>query len=168
VTVSVRPQGTGWQVSVDNHTECKRTALELAVADRIVSLGEVPAMEARTFTVSRDQGMSLRNFVRDHGQNFQQAVTSRQQALGASERGQISDLPNASVAASFLSQIAQEQNYGNNFIAPPGLDLSATVQQGGAVVLAWANDYSPVKSMYQFTPRRSHRYTLWRLPVTVQ
>jgi len=168
LSVSVRPQGSEWQVRVDNRTDRKLTALELAVAGRIMSLGEVPAMEARTFTASRDQGMPLRNFVRDHGQTFQQAVSSRQQALGASERGQISDLPNASVAASFLSQIGQDQNYGNNFIGPPGLDLSPMVQQGGAVVLAWADDYSPVKSMYLFSPRRSHRYTLWRVPVVIQ
>jgi hypothetical protein len=166
--VAVQPQGSGWQVNVDNRTDRKFGAIQLVVGDRIISLGEVPAMELRTFKVSRDQGMPLRNFVRDHGQNFQQAVTSRQRALGASERGQISDLANASVAASFLSQIAYEQTYGNYFVAPPGLDLSSLVQQGGAVLLAWADDYSPIKPMYQFTPRRSHRSTLWRVPVTIQ
>jgi hypothetical protein len=165
---NVQAQGTGWRISLDNRTDRKLTAVYLAVGDRIISLGEVPGAEARTFTTSPEQGILLRNFVREHGANFQQAVTSRQRALGTSERGQISDLPNASIAASFLSQILYEQNLGNNFIAPPGLDLSPVLQQGGAVLLAWADDFAPVKPMNQFTPRRNHRSTLWRVPVTIQ
>jgi hypothetical protein len=166
--VTAQPQGAGWQVNVDNRTDRRFTAIQLVVGDRIMSLGEVPAMESRTFNAARDQGVSLRNFVRDHGQNFSQAVNSRQRALGTSERGQISDLPNASVAASFLSQIGNEQTYGNYFVAPSGLDLTSLIQQGGAVLLAWADDYSPVKPMNLFSPRRSHRCTLWRVPIQIQ
>lgn len=165
--VTAQAQGSGWQVTVDNRTERKFSAVQLAVGDHIVSLGEIPSMEAKTFTVPRDQGVPLRSFVRDHGQNFQQAVTSRQRALGTSERGQIDDLANASMAASFLSQMAFDQNYGNNFVGSPGLDLSAVVQQGGAVLLAWADGYAPVKPMYQFNPRRAHHYTLWRVPISL-
>ena len=40
-----------------------------------------------------------------------------------------------------------------SFIAPPGLDLSAVVEHGNAVLLAWAADYSPVKPLRQFSPR---------------
>jgi len=36
------------------------------------------------------------------------------------------------------------------------------------VLFAWAADYSPVKPMYQFSPRRSHKDTLWRVAVNVQ
>jgi hypothetical protein len=54
------------------------------------------------------------------------------------------------------------------FIAPPGLDLSPLLARGNAVLLAWAPDYSPVKPMRQFTPRRSHQNTLWRVAVPVQ
>ncbi|HVV72735.1 MAG TPA: hypothetical protein VHI52_14770, partial [Verrucomicrobiae bacterium] len=165
--VSARSQGSGWSVNVDNRTERKLTSVQLAIEDRIIPLGEVPAMESRTFTVSREQGVPLRNYVRNSSQNFQQAVMSRQNALGRTERGQISDLPNASVAASFLSQVGLDQGYGNSFIAPPGLDLSPVVRHGGAVLLAFADDFSPVKPIYKFSPRRSHRSTLWRVPVTV-
>ena len=168
LNVTVTRQGDGWKVTVENHTDRKLTAVELVVGDRILSLGEVPAMETRAFTPAPDQAMPLRSFVRDHAQNFQQAVMSRQRALGSSERGQISDLPNASVAASFLSQLGADQNYGNGFIAPPGLDLSPVIRQGGAVLLAWADDFAPIKPINQFSPRRSHRYTLWRVPVTLQ
>jgi hypothetical protein len=54
-----------------------------------------------------------------------------------------------------------------SFIMPPGLDLSAAVEHGLAVVLAWDDGYSPAKPMFQFTPRRSHRDTLWRIAAEV-
>jgi hypothetical protein len=54
------------------------------------------------------------------------------------------------------------------FITPPGLDMSSVAGHGSAVLLAWAADYSPVKPLYQFSPRRSHRNTLWRVAVPVQ
>jgi hypothetical protein len=72
------------------------------------------------------------------------------------------------MAASFLAQTSGQPNVGRNFIEPPGLDLSMVVERGNAVLLAWAGDYSPVKPLYQFSPRRSHRNTLWRLAVPVQ
>jgi hypothetical protein len=54
------------------------------------------------------------------------------------------------------------------FITPPGLDLSAVAESGDAVLLAWAEDYAPVKPMRQFTPRRAQRNTLWRVAVPVK
>src|SRR5262249_36885279 len=146
---------------VDNRTEHKLSNLQLAVGEQIIPLGELPGSGIKTFKVSKDAAVPLRSFVRDHGANFQNVVTSRQRALGASESGQISDLPNSSMAACFLSQLAQPQGYGAYpyFVVPPGLDLSPALAQGTAVLLAWAGDYSPVKPMYQFSPRRSHRHT---------
>jgi len=166
--VTLRRQGASWSVNVDNRTERKLAAIQLVVEDRVIPLGEVPPLESRSFTVAKDQGLPLRNYVRNNAQNFQQAVQSRQSALGRSERGQISDLPNASMAASFLAQVGYDQNYGNAFVAPPGLDLSPVIRHGGAVLLAWADDFSPAKPIYQFTPRRSHRSTLWRVPLTIE
>ena len=34
------------------------------------------------------------------------------------------------------------------------------MEEGNAVLLAWAEDYAPVKPMRQFKPRRSDRNTL--------
>jgi hypothetical protein len=168
LTASVSPQGDGWQVRVENLTERKLTNMQVAIAARMVPLGDLPAGQSLTKAVKREDGIPLRTFVWNYGSNFRDAVNYRQRALGASESGQISDLPNTSMAASFLSQLSQTQNYDYSFIVPPGLDLTPTVERGGAVVLAWASDYSPVKPMYQFSPRRSHRDTLWRMTVQVQ
>jgi len=121
--------------------------------------------------VTRQEGMPLKTFVSNYAGGFQNAVMSRRQALGSTTSGQISDKPNSTVAVSFVSQLGQAQPYQQmyqNFVAPPGLDLSSVVEHGGAVLMAWAEDYSPIKPIYQFSPRRSHRDTLWRLALKVQ
>ena len=46
----------------------------------------------------------------------------------------------------------------NGFISPAGLDMSGEmVRGGGAVLFAWADDYSPVKPFYLVKPKRSHK-----------
>ena len=74
----------------------------------------------------------------------------------------------STVAVSFLSQFGQPQMYENSFVAPPGLDLSPLLDHGGAVLLAWAGNYSPIKPIYQFSPRRTQQDTLWRLALKVE
>jgi len=165
--VTIQPDGTGWKVSVDNRTEHQLSHLQLAIGERIIPMGEVPEFQNKTFSLTADQGLQIQNFVRDHGVNFQTAIGSRRQAFGSIQNAQISDLPNASVAASFLSQLGPMQNYVNTFLSPPGLDLSPVIERGGAILFAWQDDYSPLKPIYQFSPRRTHRHTLWRLPVQI-
>jgi len=164
LSASIKPDAQGWKVQVDNHTDAKLSNVQLVIDQRIRSLGELKPNESRTFSVPRDQGTPLQSFVANYGAGFQNVVSSRQRALGASESGQLSDLPNCSVAASFLSHLYRD-SYQNNFISPPGLDLSDLVEHGNALVLAWAADYAPVKPMYQFSPKRSQHHTLWRVAV---
>jgi hypothetical protein len=126
----------------------------------------LPGKQRKTFTVTAGEGALLAEFVTLHGQRFQNVVSRRQQVLGESTRGQISDLPNASVAASFLSQLNRPESQVS-FVCPPGLDLSGAVGRGTVVLLAWAPDSAPIKPLNQFTPRRQHRQTLWRVAVDV-
>ncbi len=165
LSVRVQAQGDGWQVRVENHTDRALTNLQFAIEERIFSLGALGAGEAKTFAASRGQGRILREFVSQQGSGFQGAVMSRQRALGTTASGQIDDRANAAMAVSFLSQLRQQANYQSSFITPPGLDLSSVLEEGGAVLLAWAPDYSPTTPIYQFSPRRSHRDTLWRVAV---
>ena len=158
-------------MKADNRTERKLINAQVAIGDYIVSLGDLPANETKTMTISRGQGTSLKNFVSMHAQGFQSAVSSRQRAFGQTESGRITDLPNGSIAASFLSQLGGQVNqpgYMNNFIVPAGLDLSSVVEHGNAVLFAWDTDYSPAKSMCKFSPRRSHRDTLWRVAANIK
>jgi hypothetical protein len=162
LSVSVSPQGDGWQVTVQNETDRALTQAQLVIAGRVVPLGDVPARQTKTFSATKNQGMTLRDFVQRHGGQFQNAVMQRQHAFGASERGQISDWPNASMAASFVGQLGQQ------LVPPPGLDLTRVVERGNAVLLAWAADFAPVKPMNQFSTRRSSKQTLWRVAVEIQ
>ena len=79
------------------------------------------------------------------------------------------------MAASFISQLRevsqnpqQQYNYNNSsFLAPQGMDLSALVERGDALLLAWAADYAPVKPMNRFSARRTRRDTLFRVAAQV-
>jgi hypothetical protein len=169
LSFTVRAVGEDWQVQVDNRLDQKVANLQLAIEDRMVGLGELKAHETKTYTVSRDQGISLKNFIATYGSGFQAAVQGRQQAFGGRESGRLSDVPNSAVATCFLGEQAQSHAaYPGNFITSPGSDISSLVAHGNAVLLAWAGDYTPIKPMYQFTPRRVHHDTLWRLAASVQ
>ncbi len=158
----------GWEVRLENKSDQNLSNLQLAIGDRLVTLGSLAGHETRTQKVARSDGTWLRTFVNSYAANFQGAVASRQRALGSTASGQISDKPNSTIAVSFLSELSQPQMYQSGFIIPPGLDLSPVVNHGGAVLLAWAGDYSPIKPLYQFAPRRLHRDTLWRLALKVE
>ena len=168
LSVAVVPQGEQWQVTVDNRTEHSLANARLVIEDRIVALGELPPRATKTFTISPGQGTLLRTFVDQQGAGFQGAVRARHSTFAGGESGRIDDLPNASMAASFLAYLSGPRDSMSRFLAPPGLDLSPVVAHGNAVLLAWAADYSPVKTLRQFSPRRSHQNTLWRVAVTVQ
>lgn len=168
LSASLHSVGDGWEIRLENKTAQKLTNLQLAIDDRIISLGNLSGEESRTQTVSRRDGMLLRSFVSNLGGNFQNAVASRQHALGSTTSGQISEKANSTVAVSFLSQLGQPQAYQSTFISPPGLDLSPVLEHGGAVLLAWAEGFSPIKPIYQFSPRRLQRDTLWRLALKAE
>ena len=168
LNATVVRQGDGWQVRVENHTDRNLTSAQVVIDGYVMGLGEVPANATKTFTVSKERSTLLREFVARHGTTFQGAVQSRQRTFGGEQSGRIDDLPNGSMASSFLSQLGGAPNAMRTFITPPGLDMSSVAGHGSAVLLAWAADYSPVKPLYQFSPRRSHRNTLWRVAVPVQ
>ena len=160
LNATVTREGDGWKVTVENHTDRNLTSLHVVIDGTLKSLGELPANATKTFTVTKDAGTSLRSFVAGYGNTFQNAVQSRQRTFGGEESGRLDDLPNGTMASSFLSQLGGSSSPVRNFITPPGLDLSSVAEHGNAIVLAWAGDYSPVKPIYQFSPRRAHRNTL--------
>ena len=168
LVAEVRASNEGWTVHLENKTAQSMSNVQLAVEERLFNLGNLAPQETRTQPLLRRDGALLRSFVANFAANFQGAVSSRQQALGSTASGQIADRANSTVAVSFISQLAREQMYQNNFIAPPGLDLSPVVEHGGAVLLAWVNGYAPIQPIYEFAPRRSHRDTLWRVALNVQ
>jgi hypothetical protein len=165
--VTVQPTATGWSVTVRNTTGKAVKSAYLAMEQQLFPLGEITAGQARSFPVGRDEGIAISNFVQQHGGNqFLRVAQRRQSAFGASKSGRIDNLPEAVLAASFLSQSRPDQNY-NSFIQPPGLDLGQYVERGGAVLLAWSPDERPTPALNQFKPRRSSSSTLWRVPLKI-
>ena len=160
--LDVASDGSGYNITVQNLLDRPLTDARLAVGSRIIDLGELPANQKKTFKLTRDQGSSLSDYVHRYGQGFQNAATQRQHAFGATGGGQIEDLPNSSMAISFISNLSDQR-----FITPPGLDLSPLLTQGNAVLLAWESDYSPIRPINQFSTRRSHKDTLWRIAAPV-
>jgi hypothetical protein len=165
LSVGIVPNAAGWDVKVDNRTEQNLSNVQIAIEGQIVTLGELPASRAKTFAIKRGQGSQVRDFVSRYGNTFQGAVQGRQRTFASSESGHIEDLPNSSVAVSLISLMASGNNYMASFITPPGLDLAPVLERGNALVFAWAADYSPAKPINQFSPRRIHRDTLWRIAV---
>lgn len=166
VEVTVAAEGEHWRVTVHNHT---RTALQnahLAAADRLISLGEIDAGQTRVIRVARSSGSGLSEFVARRGTQFLNAVRQRRLAFGETRGGWITDLPAASMAASFLTTLSAHT--GGQFTVPRGLDLSAVVKRGDAVLLAWSVDGAPVPPLNQAAAKRSARYTFWRVPVEIR
>jgi hypothetical protein len=165
--VTVQPTATGWSVTVRNTTGKAVKSAYLAMEQQLFPLGEITAGQTRSFPIGRDEGIAINNFVQQHGGNqFLRVAQRRQSAFGASKSGRIDNLPEAVLAASFLSQSRPDQNY-NSFIQPPGLDLGQYVERGGAVLLAWSPDERPTPALNQFKPRRSSSSTLWRVPLKI-
>ncbi len=153
----------GWSVTIENRLDQTLTHARFIVAGRIYELGELPAKQTRTVTLLPHEGRNLRDWVLPFLSGFQNAVQSRQRALGTS--AWIDNQADASQAASFVSLIGRDQNSG--YVAPPGLDLAPVVNRGQAVLLTWAADSAPVAPLNQFKPKRGRSDTLYRIATPV-
>ena len=160
--LTVEAADQNWVITVSNHRDRPLNDARIVIGDRIMSLGNLTAGQMKKFTLPRDGGNLLQDFVRSHANNFQGASDRRQQAFGSSGAGRINDLTNSCVAVSFVSRMD-----GERFVTPPGMDLSPLLERGNAVFLAWEADFSPVKPMNQFATRRSRKDTLWRMSVPI-
>jgi hypothetical protein len=105
--------------------------------------------------------MALLDLVRTKAQEFQTAASQRNFAF-AQQTSRLGDLPRANTAMAFLSLIEAEQP-NLRFLAPPGVGMSSVPDHGGAVLFAWSDNYTPMAPIQQFTPKRFHRQTFWRV-----
>ena len=161
---TIEKDGSGWIAKVQNRQNKPLTNVRLVVKGKLYELGEVPANQTRQFTqTTATSSSSLTDFVNRIAGSFEGVVQQRRSAFGGRESGRIENLADASAATSFL---AHRQNGNNNyysFLQMPAFDLSGVAEQDNAVLLAWSAGQAPVKSLNQFTPRRSTANTLWRM-----
>jgi hypothetical protein len=166
LNLTVTADANHLQVTIENRLDRQLTGAKLAFDGKIFDLGAVPAKQTKTFSLDRAAGTSLKNFVDGYASLFQVAVQQRQRAFGSGDSGQISDIAQGSMAASFVSLMANDQYRSFNY--PAGLDLAPLIERGEAVLLAWAPDYAPVPPINKFSPRRTHRDTLLRVAVPMK
>lgn len=155
---SVAAQGENWFVTLNNLRDHPLTHVRLIIGGSVYNLDDIPATQHKDFTLAKDSGKKLSEFVTQTAGGFQGAAQSRQNSFGSIHGGHIDNLPDATTALSFISNFSQDR-----FIVPPGLDLSAQAEANCAVLLAWEPGYSPIKPLNQFSSKRGTKNTLWRM-----
>jgi hypothetical protein len=167
LNMSVRPVNNGWEVTVNNGLDHPMPGLRAILDGRLCNLGEVPASQTKTFTVKHGQGLLVSDMARQYGDRFRTAVGNNRSSFG-NNVNPITDVPQAATAASFLTYVNMGgQQTWNNFTGPANLDLTRFTSAGYAILLAWDSGHSP-SALNQFTPKRYHSDTLYRLVVPVK
>jgi hypothetical protein len=166
VDLSVKRAGDGWEVTVENGLDRPLPGLQLVVGGRIYKLGDLPASQTKTFNVG-GQGTQVSDMARQYGDRFRNAVQQLRNSFG-NNSDPITDVAQGATAASCLSFInSGGQETWNNFTGPSTLDLSRFTEGHYAILLAWDAGHSPT-SLNQFTAKRTHRDTLFRLVVPIK
>jgi hypothetical protein len=169
--VTTTPRGDRIEVKIENPLGKKIPQAKVIVDGRVFDLGDIT--KGHTITVSRNSGSPLQPYVQNHVNQFSQAVQQRQRQFGGNEGGRITDIFNATAAASFLgvahlSDPAQGWNpmsYYSRFTTPAGFDLTGQMQRGDIVVLAWMPGETLVPTLNKFSPRHSRKDTVLRVSV---
>ena len=165
--MTVRPGRNGWDVTVNNALDHPLAGVRAVLDGRLYTLGDVPAGQSTTFAVNAGQGTLVSEMARQYGDRFRNAVGNLRSSFG-NNVNQITDVPQAATATSFLSYVNMGgQQTWNNFTGPSNLDLSRFTGQNFAILLAWDAGHSP-GTLNQFTPKRFHSDTLYRLVVPVK
>lgn len=166
LTLAAHTEGGETVFTVQNHLDRPVTDAWIAYGQLRYEVGRLGPGERKDFRVGQLKSERLSAWMARVSGNFPVVLQQRRSDFGGRIPGRLDDAPAVSAAASFLSQAAQ---YGNatRFVSPPGLDLSPLLARGQAVLLAWTPDYSPIQPLNQFSVRRSHRDTLWRVSANV-
>jgi hypothetical protein len=171
VSATVSQEKGNTFVSIQNHLNRDLTHVHLVLQGLVYSLDKLPA--GKTSTMTLPQGESLQTFVFNNSSRFGEATAGRRQAFGR-ETGRLDDAPKALMAVSFISSLADmtqvvQPGFNNQagFVAPAGLDLSALVRRGDAVLLAWDAGNTLAGPVARFKTMRGQKNTLIRLAVPV-
>jgi hypothetical protein len=168
LTASLKPIADGWTLTVENLSGKPISAARLAVGDTIYTVGEIAVGQKKIVTLAGNSVLTqpLQAFVQGFLGQYHNAVQQRQYAFGRRGSGMIEDPATASIVASLLGK-ANETRGGMNFVVAPGLDVSAAIERGDAVLFAWSTNAAPVPVLNQTKTKRSAVNTLWRLPIAL-
>ena len=160
---TITGDGGDWSVKVQNRQSKPLTKMRLVVKGKVYELGDIPAdnqMHEFKQAAVTSSG-SLADFVNRITGSFEGKLQERRSSFGGRESGRIENAVDGSAATSFLSY--RQSGSGNSFLQMPAFDLSGAAEADNAILIAWSDGQAPVKSLNQFTPRRSTVNTLWRM-----
>ncbi len=138
------------------------------VDGEVYDVGTIEPRATFQQTFNPANGRPLSEFVQRNGGNFAQAVERRRNPLGGSSGSPPENRPLTVAAASFYRALDGMDASQRTIVGVPGLDLSAEVRRGDAVVLAWDAGHTLTKPINQFQPIRQRRDTMLRLVVPVK
>jgi len=167
LNASVQQRGGEWAVKVENPSDHRLSEVRVIVGGMVFEIGNLEAGKTFEAQLNPTSGKKLEDFVAQYGGGFKQAVDHRRNPLGSNGTPP-EDRPKTVTAASFYRTQESVDQDNRTMIAVPGLDMSAEVRRGDAVVLAWDAGQIATKPINQFQPLRMRRDTMLRLVAPVK
>jgi hypothetical protein len=168
MTATVSRAASGWTAEVKNLLSTPLKEIRIAVGNYMFELNtEIPAGESKTFKLDPASAKLLPSFVSQNYGYYKRATELRHNQLG--ETAAIDDRALTGAVISFIhSGDANQSNRRNEFVTPPGLELSPLIERGDAVIFGYLPNQSLTPPNNKFTPPRLRRDTLLRLSVPVK
>ncbi|HUS33805.1 MAG TPA: hypothetical protein VM680_00490 [Verrucomicrobiae bacterium] len=169
LNASVSQAGSEWAVKVQNPTKRRLTNIKVVVNDLIFEIGALEPGAQFDKKLNPTSGTPLQQFVSQNGGNgiFQSAVDRRRNPLGGGGM-QLNDRPKTVATACFYRMIDEQNNSQRQIVGVPGLDMTAEVKRGDAIVLAWDEGNTWTQPINKFQPIRMKRDSMLRLVVPVK
>ena len=155
-------------VDLENLLSQPLNDIRLAVGQMIYEVGSLQPNEQKTVTLPISKGTALKSFIQQNGAHFQRAVELRRNPMGTTAGGQLEDPSLTATVVSFLSYMEAYGQGNRQFVSPGGLDMSAAVARGDAVILAFTPGFSFTENINEFSPPRFKQDTFLRLTIPVR
>lgn len=167
VDAPLQARWEGDDLVVVNRTGSPFAAVNVVLDGALLDVGELAAGQSVRVSLAGRTGRPHREVAGEWHPVFESVANRRQELFGSSSQSHIDDWFGASVGASLLGTVVTGNENTRGFVAPAGIDLSALVARGDAVVFAWLPGEALVPPLGRFTPVRQQRSTLLRLVVPV-
>ncbi|MBA4150505.1 MAG: hypothetical protein H0X66_20530 [Verrucomicrobia bacterium] len=166
ISISVSERGP-LRVTITNNLERKLEHVRVCVDAKIYDLGTLDAESQKDFDLDKFKSIPVREFARAESAKFFNSGQWRRNTFGSEQNRVKWDLPMATSAACFISEMNNE-GQNQKFVASDGLDLSRFAANGSLILLAWDGGQTLTKPLNQFTPKRGSQNSLLRMVVPRQ
>ena len=152
---------------VANRRDASLTNVVVIHNQKVLTLPSLPGGQTLRIDLSaaptQGESLSVAELVRNWASTFMTVANSRAGVFGGQGPEHIDNWPGASVAASLAQRVSGNEDGQRHFVWPPGFDLSAMVDRGDVIVMAFAPNDSVLPSVNRFSAFQHSRHTLYRL-----